>query len=61
MKNQIEKQVDALKPLNLSNKIEELKQIETIFPIKQLNDLIMQLQYNIKLDDLEYTTKRKTF
>ena len=43
----------------------ELKQIESIFPKSQFNDLIidklkeiMWLQNNIKLDDLEYTTKR---
>ena len=31
---QTEKQVDALKSLNLSNKTDELKQIEAIFPKK---------------------------
>ena len=31
---QTEKQVDALKSLNLSNKTDELKQIEGIFPKK---------------------------
>ena len=36
-KKQTEKQVDAL---NLPNKINELKQIESIFPKKQVNDLI---------------------
>ena len=63
-KKQTEKQFDSLKYLNLPNKL-ELKQIENIFPRNQLNDLIidklkeiMQLQYNIKLDDLEYTAKR---
>ena len=61
LKKQIKK-VDALKFINLSNKIHELKQIESIFLKKQLNDLIidklkeiMQLQSNIKLDTLEYT------
>ena len=54
-----------MKSLNLSNKIEEFKQTESIFPRNQLSDLIidklreiMQLQSNIKLDNLEYTTKR---
>ena len=48
--------------LNLPKKI-VLKQIESIFLKNQLNDLIidkvketMQLQTNIKLDHLEYTT-----
>ena len=60
-----EKHVDALKSLKICNKTDELKQIDVIFPNNQLNDLIinklkeiMQLQNNIKLDDLEYTTKR---
>ena len=50
--------------LNLPNKI-ELKQIESLFPKNQLNDLIIgnlkeiiQLLANITLEDLEYTTKR---
>ena len=46
-----------------------LKQIESIFPKKQLNDLIidklkeiMKLQNNIKLGNLKYTTKsRKSY
>ena len=36
-----QKQIGVLKFLNLSNKIYELKQIEEIFPKKQLNDLII--------------------
>ena len=62
---QTEKQVGALKSLNLPNNI-ELKQIESISQKKQLNDLIinklkeiMHLQNNIKLDDVEYTVKRE--
>ena len=63
-KNETKKPVDALGSLNLSNKIDKWKQTETIFPQNQLNDLIIdelkeikQLQDNIKLDNLEYTTK----
>ena len=55
-----------MKYLNLSNKINKLKEIESIFSRIQLNDLIidnlkeiMQLQNNIKLDDLEYTTRKR--
>ena len=39
-KNQAEKQVGALKSLNPSNKKDELKQIEGIFPQNLMNDLI---------------------
>ena len=38
---QTEKQVDALKSLNLPNKIDELKQVESTFPKNQLNDLMI--------------------
>ena len=62
---QTEKQVDTLKSLNLLNKTNELKQIENIFSKNQMDDLIIdklkkivQSQNNIKLGDLEYTTKR---
>ena len=51
--------------LNLPNKINELKQIENVFLKNQVNDLIIDivkeivpLQNNIRLYDLEYTTKR---
>ena len=51
---QTEKQLYALKSLNLPNKRDELKQTESLFPKNQLNDLIidklkeiMQLQNNI--------------
>ena len=64
LENQKMKVVDVLKSLNLFNKIDELKQIESIFPNNQQNNLIidklkeiMQSQ-NIKLDDLECPTKR---
>ena len=60
-------EVDALNSSKLSNKINELKQFETLFPKNQLNDLmtvklkeIMQLKNNIKLEQKEkYTTKRE--
>ena len=41
LENQTKKQFKALKSLDLSNKIDELKRIESIFPKKQLNDLII--------------------
>ena len=47
------------------NKVDKLKQIESIFQKNHLNDLIidkpkeiMQLQDNVKLDDLEYLAKK---
>ena len=65
LEKQTKKQVRALKSLSLSNKINELKKIEGVFPKYQLNDLIIdklkeiiQLQNNILLDDLEHTAKR---
>ena len=65
LEEQMKKQVDPLKSLKLANKIDELKQIESIFPKNQLNGLIIDklkeiihLQNNIKLHDLEYTAKR---
>ena len=64
--NKFKKQVDASKSINLSYKIDELKQVESVFPKNHLSDLlidklkkIIQLQNNIKLDDLECTTKKK--
>ena len=61
---QTKKQVDASKSLNLSNKINEIKQIEIIFQQNQLTGLITgklkeikQLKHKIKLDNLKYTTK----
>ena len=51
-----------MKSLRLPNKINELKQIESI--LNQVSDMIIdklkkmvQLQNNIKLDNLVYTTK----
>ena len=60
MLKQTKKHVHTLKPLKLSKKLDDLKQIERKFPKCPLNDLIigklkeiMQSQNNIKLDDLE--------
>ena len=54
-----------MKLLNLSNKIDKLKEIESTFQKNQLNDLIieklkhiMQFKNNIKLDDLENIAKK---
>ena len=40
LEKRYKKQIDALKSLNLSNKIGELKEIESIFQKNQLNDSI---------------------
>ena len=66
MGKQTKKQIHILKSLNLSTKMDKLnKQIESIFPKQQLNDLIIdklkevkQLQNNIKADYLESKKKR---
>ena len=65
LEKQAEKQVDTLNFVNLSNEIDELKQIESIFSKKQLHHLIIEqlkkiikLQNNLKLDDLEHTKNR---
>ena len=54
-------QVDALKYLNLSNKIDELNQIKSIFQQNQINDLIHDRpkginpsQNTIELNELDY-------
>ena len=54
-----------LKYLNVSNKIDQLKQVGSLFPKIQLNDLIIdklkeikKLQNNINLDKLEYAKNR---
>ena len=55
--------------LNVSNKIDELKQIESISPQIQMNDLMLyrlkkvkQLQNNMKLNELDCKAKsRKKF
>ena len=64
--NQTETQVGAIKSLDTSNK---LKQIEGIFPLNLMNDLIrarlkeiFELQDVIKKDDLNYKSRRgKTY
>ena len=60
MKNK-QKQVGAIKSLDPSNKKDELKQIEGIFPQNLMNDLIcvklkeiVNLQDIIKTDNLRY-------
>ena len=66
---QTEKQVDAIKSLDISNKKAKLKQIESIFPQNLVNDLIrpklkeiVKLHDIIKKDDLNYKSKRgKTY
>ena len=66
---QTEKQVGALKSLVLFNKRDEIKQIEKIFPLYLMNDLlrvklkeIVKLHDNIKKDYLNYKSKRgKTY
>ena len=61
---QTEKQVSALKSLDPSNKEDELKQTECIFPQGLMNDLvcaklkeIFNLQDIIKTDELCYKSK----
>ena len=63
---QTKKQVGAIKSLDLSNKKDELKQIEGLFPKYLVNDLIrdklkenINLQDIIKKDDLGYKTTSK--
>ena len=54
-------QADALKSLNFSNRINELKKNETMYPQNQMNDLIIdklkESENNVKLDNLNYATK----
>ena len=66
LKKQTKKQIHALKSINLFNKMDELKQIESVFSNNQLNDSIIdelkeiiQLKNNIKLGNVEYTSKRE--
>ena len=58
---QTKEQVKAIKDLNISDKVSELKQTESIFPQNALNDLIsnklkeiIELQNSIELDKLDY-------
>ena len=66
LEKQTEKQFDVIKSLENSNKKDELKQIESIFPQNLMNDLmyaklkeIVTLQDIEKKDDLYYTSKRR--
>ena len=69
LKEQIEKQVGALKSLDLSNINDELKQVKGIFPPSLINDLIrvklkevVNLKDIIKRNDLNYELKHgKTY
>ena len=45
---QIKKQFDAVRSFSLSNKADVIKQIESIFPQNQLNDLIIDNLEEIK-------------
>ena len=66
MEKQTEKQVNALKSVNFSNKTDELKQIQGIFQKKLLNDLIIyklqviiKLQNITELNELDYESKHE--
>ena len=66
LKKQTEKQVGAIKSLDLSSKKDELIQIEGIFSQNVMNDLIrvklkeiVKLQDIIKKDDLNYKSKHR--
>ena len=66
---QMQKQVDAIKSLDISGKKDELKQIENIFSENLMNELIRaKLRKIVKLkdiiwkDNLDYKSKcRKTY
>ena len=66
LEKQSEKQVDALKPLDLSNQTVELKKIKGIFPKKSVERFdyfqikkITHLQGIIKSNELDYISKCK--
>ena len=49
----LEKQVGAIKSLDLSNKKDELKQIEGMFPQNSMNDLVRaKVKEIVKLQDI---------
>lgn len=55
-----------MKFVNLSNQIDELNQIKSIFPQNQMKDVIIdrlkefrQLQNDTKLDELDYEAKSR--
>ena len=67
-KKRTEKQIDAIKSLDISNKKDEIKQIESTFPLNLMNDLIpamlkeiVKLQDIIKKVDLNYKSKYGKF
>ena len=60
---QAKEQVKVIKDLNISDKANELKQIENFFPKELINNLIsnklkkiVELQNSIELDKLDYKT-----
>ena len=66
LEKQSVKQVDALKPLDLSSQTDELKKIKGIFPKKPVERFdylqikkITHLQGIIKSNELDYISKRK--
>ena len=65
---QTEKQVGAIKSLDVFNKKDKLKQIDGIFPQNLMNDLIcdkwkeiVDLQDIVKTDNLRYNQKVERF
>ena len=55
---QTENQVGVLKSLKPSNRKDELKQTESIFPLNQMNDLIRdKLKETVNLQDIIKTTE----
>ena len=63
-----QKQIDAFQSLNLSNRIDELKQINITFPKNLLNDFvdgnleeIIQSQNNVELNELDYKAKSRKY
>ena len=64
LEKQTKKQVDSLKSLNLSYKIDVLDQMKSVFLQNQMNDLILdmlreirQLENDTKLNDVDYKAK----
>ena len=64
VEKETEKQIDAINTRDISNKKDEVKQIESIFPLNLMNDLIranlkelVKLQDIIKKDNLHYKSK----
>lgn len=62
----MQKQAKALESLNLSNKINQLKQVKDVFPDKQLNNLtedslkkVIELQKSIKINNSKLFINKK--